>query len=733
MKIKRITTRRIHGGRRIIAGSFAVIMIASAVIFMLRPAHVAADIAYISQTSNVAATAAGTLIVNAPSGIALGNVMIAHTLALPGTGNTVTTTGPTGWVKIGSAVTSNKYSMTEFYKIATASEPSTYTFSFSIASTAAIAIGAFSGVDTKAPVDVQGTQINNSTTSHTAPSVSTTYNTDMVLPLWGYESNTTAATFPAGVTSIWNTSTTSNGIAGAYKALTNSGATGTFVSTTAAGTNSLAHTIALKPTTASAGVQYVNATAPDTSCVNCSSVSEAAPTNWKTGDLLITSITWNTNTSTLTTLSGWTQIDSQQNSGAFAVANFYHFVISGDPSSYSWSFSAPTAKAMISTVDFQGVDSAQPIDISAQASSVSGTTHLSPTVTTNYAQDMLVDIWAWNTGTTATAISSGMFKFWDAQTGNASTNDSTAAGYELLGVAGATGTRSVNSGRNAIAMMHSIALKAFLPTPSLISPASGTPDTTLFPAFQLVNASLTSSPLKYKIQLCSTSNCSSIITTYDQTLSQTGWSGQDALTGTAYVGSTDPNASTNATYTIQSALTACTQYWWRGLSYDTAALQLSNPSNINSFTTSCVPAAPTLIDPPNGNSNVRINPEFHLATTDADTDYIRYKIQLCTTSNCSSVLYTWDQTASQVSWTGQDSQSFTAYTSDDVSATSSGQAFYTLSSSALTPNTQYWWRAYAIDPGGTNTFSAASSISSFTTNAAETKILTGKILNGTIL
>jgi hypothetical protein len=42
-------------------------------------------------------------------------------------------------------------------------------------------------------------------------------------------------------------------------------------------------------------------------------------------------------------------------------------------------------------------------------------------------------------------------------------------------------------------------------------------------------------------------------------------------------------------------------------------------------------------------------------------------------------------------------------------------ATYTYQTPALTGNTQYWWRAYAIDPGGTNTFGSASSIFSFTT------------------
>jgi hypothetical protein len=58
-------------------------------------------------------------------------------------------------------------------------------------------------------------------------------------------------------------------------------------------------------------------------------------------------------------------------------------------------------------------------------------------------------------------------------------------------------------------------------------------------------------------------------------------------------------------------------------------------------------------------------------------------------------------------------QSGTAY--------SSGQtAIHTYQAAALTANTQYWWRAYAIDPAGVNAFSSASGIGTFTTQTTAT-------------
>jgi hypothetical protein len=127
------------------------------------------------------------------------------------------------------------------------------------------------------------------------------------------------------------------------------------------------------------------------------------------------------------------------------------------------------------------------------------------------------------------------------------------------------------------------------------------------------------------------------------------------------------------------------------------------------------PAAPTLSAPSNTSTSVSITPTFQLRTTDTETDYVRYKIEVCTTSNCSAILRTIDQTSSQTGWTGQDAQTSTAYIAASAIG-SSTLASHTYQPTALSFSTQYWWRAYAIDPGGSNTWSSASSIFSFTTS-----------------
>jgi hypothetical protein len=114
------------------------------------------------------------------------------------------------------------------------------------------------------------------------------------------------------------------------------------------------------------------------------------------------------------------------------------------------------------------------------------------------------------------------------------------------------------------------------------------------------------------------------------------------------------------------------------------------------------PTTPTL-DSPFDKDPVKQSrtPALKTTATDAESDYLRYKIELCTdvamTANCQ----TFNQVSSQTGWSGQNTQTSTAYTSGT-------QATYTIQT-ALEYNTTYYWRSYAIDPAGTNAFSSTQS------------------------
>jgi len=77
---------------------------------------------------------------------------------------------------------------------------------------------------------------------------------------------------------------------------------------------------------------------------------------------------------------------------------------------------------------------------------------------------------------------------------------------------------------------------------------------------------------------------------------------------------------------------------------------------------------------------------------------------------------TFDETANQSGWSGQDANGGQAYASTPTTATT---ATYTISS-ALQNSKAYWWKSYAIDPTpGSNTWSSTQAAPySFTTIAA---------------
>lgn len=246
---------------------------------------------------------------------------------------------------------------------------------------------------------------------------------------------------------------------------------------------------------------------------------------------------------------------------------------------------------------------------------------------------------------------------------------------------------------------------------SLSSPSNNATGVSKTPQFQVTTTDSESNNLQYQI-IVYQSDCSTIVRTIDQTSSQTGWTGQNANGDTTYT------SGTTATHSYQlPTLESSTTYCWRSRAVDPAGSNTyGSYSTARSFTTTAgsSPGGSELIYPASNATGIRGYPTFRLRASDADYDYLQYKIEICTTNDCSVIARTIDQTTSQVGWGGQNANGNTAYTSDPNSNNST-IAYYLLQPPALAANTQYWWRAYSIDPGGSNIWSSASSIQTFTT------------------
>lgn len=248
--------------------------------------------------------------------------------------------------------------------------------------------------------------------------------------------------------------------------------------------------------------------------------------------------------------------------------------------------------------------------------------------------------------------------------------------------------------------------------PTLSAPTSGATGIATAPQFQMSTTDPDGDSVKYRLYLYQ-SDCTTPISgsPFTQVTTSTGWDN----------GATPYASGATATYTYQGTLPSSTTYCWKADAIDPGGSDTyGSASATQLFTTlsNSPPSTPSLIKPASGLSGVSQGPMFQVVSADADGDYLRYKVVVYN-SDCSTNPQTYDETASQSGWANQDQQSFTAYTGSS-SAAASRTADFGLT--GLAANTTYCWKAAAIDPGGSDTWSSYSSTQLFTTGSTSGSI-----------
>ena len=215
--------------------------------------------AFRAAVSNAAASGVLSLSVNKPAGTLLGDVMVASIAVRP---ETATITAPAGWtlVRRMDNTSSTANSLAVYFKVAGASEPASFTWTFSDSAGSVGGIQSFSGIDTANPLDVEAGQNTGSPGSADleAPAVTTQFPYDMLVTSHALSSSATLAP-PSGMTEAFDVASAvspsddGESIAGNYQLQAAAGATGT--RTTTASNNAdrgNAHTLALKASTTAA-------------------------------------------------------------------------------------------------------------------------------------------------------------------------------------------------------------------------------------------------------------------------------------------------------------------------------------------------------------------------------------------------------------------------------------------------------------------------------------------------
>ncbi len=192
-----------------------------------------------------------------------------------------TMTAPPGWQPIRVDNAGNSITQGLFYRVSSGSEPSSYTFSWTPTTGHANAEGVmadYAGVDPSSPINASsGAASSTSSTSITAPGLTTTTFNATVVGFFGIETLTTISV-PAGETQRWTAQGGGSGNGSIYMTVSGgdqvqgvAGATGSLVATAQDAGYSVGQAVALKP------IPPVPFTATPTATATATPTSTATP------------------------------------------------------------------------------------------------------------------------------------------------------------------------------------------------------------------------------------------------------------------------------------------------------------------------------------------------------------------------------------------------------------------------------------------------------------------------
>jgi hypothetical protein len=153
----------------------------------LAPAPAQAAIAFLAAASGQNANGATTLSISKPAGVVEGNVMVAAVTAA-GTG---TVTAPSGWTAIKSLTQGTALRQASYYKVAGASEATSYSWSLGSNRSASGGIAAYSGVNQTVPIDASASGGGESGNA-TAPSATASAANDLGIAAASFAAATSA-------------------------------------------------------------------------------------------------------------------------------------------------------------------------------------------------------------------------------------------------------------------------------------------------------------------------------------------------------------------------------------------------------------------------------------------------------------------------------------------------------------------------------------------------------------
>ena len=356
-----------------------------------------------SSTSNNNVAPASTLVLSTPAGVAANNVMVAG-VAVRGS---VTVTAPAGWTLIRSDANGSSMKLLSYYRIATATEPTSSTWTFSSAKAAAGTITAYRGVDTTNPVDVHSGFANTTdSTQILGPSVTTTGANERIIGLFAIMKDTTI-TAPTGMTERGE-ATSSAGteppvtIESADTTQPAAQATGDKTATAPVADRNTGQLIALRaaPPGGGTGIQVRSSTS-NNNVAPASTLVLTPPAGVAANDVMVAAVAVR-GVPTVTAPSGWTLIRSDSNGSSMKLLSYRRTATGSEPANYTWTFSSARAAAGTITA-YIGVDTTSPVDVhSGLANTTDSALIVAPSVTTTGPDERIIGLFSTMKATTIT-------------------------------------------------------------------------------------------------------------------------------------------------------------------------------------------------------------------------------------------------------------------------------------------------------------------------------------------
>jgi hypothetical protein len=344
---------------------------------------------------------AGSVTINRPAGVVQSDILIAQ-ITVKGI-RTVTPPGVAGDWNLIDSTSSTSFTQAIFWRrvIVVASEPASYTFTFSGSDRAVGNVTAYRNVDpVGSPLDVFGVNAG-SAASMTLPTITTTQTNTLLVALLGSSRAGNNHGIPTGMTTQeyqFASGAGPNGVTTSLdeQAMPTPGSSGAKTATMSSSSDYVAHLLAL---------------------AGGSALSIPVPTGTVAGDVMVASIAVRPCTTgggactlTINTPAGWTLLStiSQTTGGSTGsrLAVYYRVATAADPgATYTWGFGGSPAHtgAVGGISSFSGVDTTSPIVANAGQATASSSSHATPSISTGTVTNtMLVGTFSVNASGTWT-------------------------------------------------------------------------------------------------------------------------------------------------------------------------------------------------------------------------------------------------------------------------------------------------------------------------------------------